>query len=99
MRIVSKADLDFRTAVLEMEKGGELELEVVIHAVLSCLLEEEPTDPLCKVINAALNDVTIKYALTTGEKRKIVLEQAQSLNKYVIRYERHGNFEKKGDEA
>lgn len=99
VRTVTKAELDFSTAVFDMEAGGNIELSLVIEAVLACLHDHKTDDPLIGTIRDALAKVVKDHSLTLGETRGVVLSQAQSLNKYCIRYERHGNYEKKGGEA
>lgn len=50
-------------------------------------------------LNESLCKISEEYELTLGETLQLLLSEAQNCTKYIIRYERHGNYEKKGGEA
>ncbi|MCQ4925033.1 hypothetical protein NE686_18170 [Tissierella carlieri] len=52
-----------------------------------------------KEVEKILSEVSKKFNLTYGEKVKILASRIQNESKYIIRWERHKDFEKEGDWA
>ncbi len=50
-------------------------------------------------VEECLSKYTEQYSLTIGEKIRILCDILQNDAKYLIRWERHGDFDKEGDFA
>lgn len=101
--IISRAKSEFITEYYKKIEKLEIGYDEIVNAFAQSILnlslndnEKIILDKHHQFLDETLTNVIDEYRLTFGESASILSNQISNNMKYLIRYERHGNFDTPG---